>query len=321
MGKLESRMWSRVGVHLKRGLGCNVATQSFRFGNIGFDAVGYSSDDSIVHVVECKAGRKPVDIGHAFGQILAYRSVLSEKGYEFLTKFGDKVRMKTEDIVTATREGTLRVKFYVGLSDEACKNISLIEAMKKILPSVGIIRVKKDGGCRDYLLIKREKEYGLCKSETISVPIRRVHNHKQFLQAVERRLRDNLAGTPYSDFKTYTLVDKPYGDYEQFWFGRKQFHFEVLLRKRKFIELGIHLEGGRSDNLSIYRFFKKNRKAIEKSLGADAKIARWGKKHWRRVYEHLPRTDLTDEQVERVADKMAKHIKVLQPMVESWESK
>ena len=151
MGKRESRMWSRITKSLKRDFGCNIATQNFRFGNVGFDAVGYNPGNSVVHVVECKAGRKPVDIGHAFGQILAYRSVLSEKGYEFLTRFGDKVRMKTEDIMTATKEGTLRVKFYVGLSDDACKNISLIEAMKGVLPSVGIIRVKKDGGCRIYL--------------------------------------------------------------------------------------------------------------------------------------------------------------------------
>jgi len=117
-----------------------------------------------------------------------------------------------------------------------------------------------------------------------------------------------------------SIVEKPYGDYEQFWFGRKQFHFEVLLRKRKFIEVGIHLEGKRSDNVSMYRFFEKNRKIIKESLGECAEIALWGK-NWRRVYEHLPRTDLTDEQVENVAGRMAKYIEVLQPMVESWESK
>jgi len=306
---------------MKRRLGCQAVNENFRFCNVGFDVVGYSSADSVVHVVECKAGNNAVQIGHAFGQLLAYKSVLTEKGYEFLTEFGDRARMRTDDIVTATQEGSLRVKFYVGLTDEACRNVSLIRAMKESLPSVGVFRVKKGGGCRLYLRIKGEKDYELCKSQTVSVPVRRVYDHRNFLQAVERRLRDNLAGSPYTDFKTYALVDKPYGDYQKFWFGRKVFHFEILLRKRKFIEVALHLEGGRSDNISLFREFKKRQTEIENALGKGVKISKWGKQNWRHVYEHLPRTDLTDEQARNVAEKMAAYIRVLQPMLERWESK
>jgi hypothetical protein len=51
------------------------------------------------------------------------------------------------------------------------------------------------------------------------------------------------------------------------------------------------------------------------------KISKWGKQNRRHVYEHLPRTDLTDEQARNVAEKMATYIRVLQPMLERWESK
>jgi hypothetical protein len=314
-------MYGSVKSFLKRSLGCHVATENFRFGNVGFDVVGYSPSDSIVHVVECKPGSKPVDIGHAFGQLLAYKSVLAENGYEFLTKFANKVRMKAEDIATAVQEEKLRVKFYVGLSDEACKNVTLIQAMKESLHSVGIMRVKQKGGCRGYLWIRREKDYDICQSEMVLVQVRRVYSHKDFLRAVERRLKDSLAETKYSDFETYTLVDKPYGDFEQFWFGRNQFHFEVTLRKRKFIEVALHLEGKRADNLSLYRHLKKSHMEIENVLGPSAKIARRGTRDWRHVHEHLPRTELTDEQVGVVAGRTAEYIKVLQPMVEQWEGK
>ena len=316
MAKPESRMYASVRNFLKRSLGCHVAIENFRFGNVAFDVVGYSPSDSIVHVVECKAGSKPVDIGHAFGQLLTYKSVLVENGYEFLTEFANKVHMKAEDIATAIQEEKLRVKFYVGLSDEACKSTSLIISMKDSLRSVGIIRVKPKGGCRGYVRTKGEKDYDICKSEMVLVPVRRVYSHKDFLRAVERRVRDSLAGTEYSDFETYTRVDKPYGDFQQFLFGRDEFHFELTVRKRKFIEVALHLEGKPADNLSLFRHLEKRHVEIEKALGPGTRMGKRGRKSWRHVYERFLRPDLTDEQVRTVAGRMAQYVKVLQPMVE-----
>ena len=51
----------------------------------------------------------------------------------------------------------IRIAFYVALTEKACKRVDLLRSMKKLLPDVGIIRVKPDGHCRHYLWIGKDK--------------------------------------------------------------------------------------------------------------------------------------------------------------------
>jgi hypothetical protein len=83
------------------------------------------------------------------------------------------------------------------------------------------------------------------------------------------------------------------------------------------VELALHLEWGRRDNASLYRYFRGRRKEIGKTLGDQTKIGRWGRAGWRRVFEHLPRTDLDEEYANRAASRMAEFIRLLQPMIEA----
>lgn len=53
--------------------------------------------------------------------------------------------------------------------------------MKQSLSHVGIIRVKPDGKCRNYLRLDGRKNHALCESKVIFVPIRRTFTHAQFL--------------------------------------------------------------------------------------------------------------------------------------------
>jgi len=64
--------------------------------------------------------------------------------------------------------------------------------------------------------------------------------------------------------------------WRKFWFQRKPFHFEVLLRKRKHIETALHLEADKKTNRSVYGYFRKRWKAVRKSLGIAVKMGRWG---------------------------------------------
>ena len=322
MKKDESWMATRVANFLKRSsTRCDFAEPKFRFQNVEFDVIGYESDSNTFHIVECKKSAKAAGIGHAFGQLLAYKSVLHQTGYQFLEEFLKRARfnLALEDIVGPVTEGKLRAKFYVGLVEEACKNVELLRLIKESLQNVGIIRVKESGICRDYIRIGGEKDYELCQSKLANIPIRRIYTHAQFLRAVEWKLRDRLSGTPLTDFRTMRVVDKPFGDFYLFWFSRRSFHFEATLRKRKYIELALHLEDGEEDNLSLYNYFKEKRKNICRNLGEQARLARWGKKHGRRIYEQWPRTELTEELAERAAQKLADYIGVLQPMIEDWE--
>jgi len=313
----ESQMQSCVEKFMRRGLCCEFTTRNFRFQNVEFDVVGYSGEDNTFHIVECKKSAKAAGIGHAFGQLLAYKAVLHQAGFKFLKEV---IQHKPELVDLVTEKG-LQAKFYVALTDDACKNVELLRVMKKYLGDVGIIRIERNGKCRDYINVKEEgKNYEICKSKTVIVPITRVFTHDEFLRAVESRLRTKLNGTRFAEFKTYKLVNKSYGDYQKFWYRHKSYHFEVLLRKRKYVEVGLHLEGGKDDNYSLYKYFKERRNVIHDKVGPEVKMGKWGNRGWRRVFEHLPRKELTEENAEIVANKLANYITVLQPMLEEWEN-
>jgi len=198
-------------------LKCDVAVSEFQFERIFFDVVGYSKSERVFYIVECKRGSKATTIGHAFGQILAYKSLLGEKGYDFLEEFYNRLiihrvkRIKFHDLEQAKEGENLRVKFYVALKEEACRRYDLIRLIKNSLGfKVGIIRVKNDGKCRFYIRTDEKAiDTEICASEIILVPVstydpdlervleRRKSNKtvKEILYDLSNRIAEQIGGT------------------------------------------------------------------------------------------------------------------------------
>lgn len=319
----ESVMWTAVEkfARRRRGLNCNFVTRNFHFQNVFFDVIGYSTNERTFHVVECKKSVKAAGIGHAFGQLLAYQAVLNQSGYDFLKEFfhARTTKVEMDDFMSPITEGTLQARFYVGLTDAACRNVGLLQYMKASLPHVGIIRVGENGKCRTDITVNGREDNTICLSRTVNIPVRRIFNHDKFLHDVETRLRSRLGETRFREFSASRHVDKPFGDYLKIWFGPKHFHFEVLVRKRTFVEVGLHLEGKKGDNIALLRYFRKRRRRINKKLGDQVKLGRWRHGQWTRIYERWPRTELDEDYSKRTVKKTASFIILLQPMLDDWE--
>jgi len=302
---------------------CRPAVREFQLQKCKFDVVGYNSNEKAFYLVECKAGRKATDIGHAFGQILAYKSVLSDKGYDFLKQFNEKSRVRFEDIIEAVQEKKLRVKFFVALRQNACKNFQLLRLMKQSLPDVGIIRVRDDGACRPYIRVEgNRKDYEICNSQLMSIPVRRIYERREFFDYLSSKLRDELAGSGLENFRTYMQVGGPFGNYEQFYYEKKALHFEVWFRKM--IEVGLHSEATKkSTNQKILNFFKSKMKEIQENLGENITInPAWGRKRegWGKVYEEIPKTELNEELLEKVTARLAAYIRTLKPLIDDFHA-
>ena len=130
-----------------------------------FDVVAYDKREKLFKLVECKRGSRPVNVGRAFGQLVAYYALVSARGYDFVDAFSRKVHLRYRRWAEATIGGQVRVAFYVALTDKACKRVDLLRAIRSVLPHIGIIRVKADGHCRNY--VKEEdgrKDYELAKA-------------------------------------------------------------------------------------------------------------------------------------------------------------
>jgi hypothetical protein len=150
------------------------SAREVRVGNCIFDVVGYDKREKLFQIVECKMGDHVTSLGHAFGQIAAYYAVLAAMGRDFLNAYTRKVPLRYDRLMEATHDNRqMRVAFYVALTDEACKQVELIRSVKKLLPIVGIIRVKDDGGCRTYLRCDGKKDPKLAEAIPTVVEILR----------------------------------------------------------------------------------------------------------------------------------------------------
>lgn len=173
--KTESQMSQSVA----RTLG-KYAAREVKVGDCIFDVVAYNKKDTSFRLVECKKSRSASGIGRAFGQLAAYSATIATHGREFVDAYSKKlaVPMNQGRWMEATDyHRRIRVAFYVALTENACKRVDLLRSMKKILPDVGIIRVKPDGYCRMYLRIGKQKDFEVCQARTVAVKILR-HHHR-----------------------------------------------------------------------------------------------------------------------------------------------
>ena len=155
-----------------------IAIRELNLGGPTFDVVGFDPLKEEFHVVECKRTSRAVEIGQTFGQILTYEAVIYEKGDGFLDAFERRLRKdgigKVQFWKYAVRfvdAGRIPVRFYVALRQDACERLGLLRLIKRDLENVGIIRITNQNACRDYIRDKGEKNYEICRSDRVNVPI------------------------------------------------------------------------------------------------------------------------------------------------------
>jgi hypothetical protein len=167
MRRSEKQMSSAVAEHLRH------SAREVRVADCAFDVVSYDKPRRLFRLVECKLGSKAVDIGHAFGQIAAYYSVLSENGFTFLDNFGRKMPMRFGRWMEAIEDGKhIRVEFYVALTDKACERVDLLRSIKRLLPDVGIIRLNARWRCRHNIRDEQGKrDYELAHAKPMLIKI------------------------------------------------------------------------------------------------------------------------------------------------------
>lgn len=166
--RTESQMAEAVARHLRR------AAREIKVGDCIFDVVAYDKHRKVFSLVECKLGSKTATMGHAFGQIAAYYAIVAERGFDLVNALSKKLPLSFRRLMEATDNGRrIQVRFYVALTDRACRRVTLIRSLKRLLPIVGIIRVKPDGKCREYLRLNGQKETKLAKARPTVIEILR----------------------------------------------------------------------------------------------------------------------------------------------------
>ncbi len=110
----------------------------------------------------------------------------------------------------------------------------------------------------------------------------------------------------------------------QVYFESPAVHYEVWVqRKTRSLEVGLHFEGEREANYRWAGALAPRAMEIQAQLGPGVELEEWTQK-WTRLHETLPvpgnastpvNRDLTDDLVAQVAERLARFIEVMEPIL------
>ncbi|MBP7690139.1 MAG: hypothetical protein KA765_19640 [Thermoflexales bacterium] len=104
----------------------------------------------------------------------------------------------------------------------------------------------------------------------------------------------------------------------QFYYAQAQLHYEVVTHgeRRGILEIGLHFESRNPDeNARLLNGFMQHLFEIKAELGDHVEAEMWDK-GWTKVYETIPLETLNDDYLNRVAERLARMMSVLQPILE-----
>ena len=134
----------------------------------------------------------------------------------------------------------------------------------------------------------------------------------EFMRAIPAATRAKLPNH-WQSFKTHArpwLVQLSYAD--------PLLHYEVVTlgERRGILEIGLHFESRNPQvNVRLLDGFTRHLFEIKAELGDRFEAEMWDK-GWTKVYATIPLESMTDEYLNRVAERLAKMIVVLQPMLD-----
>lgn len=317
--RTEARLSQIVASHVSRKFGCLVTTELKLPGCI-FDVVGFNPETEAFYVIETKLGSKPASIGHTFGQVLAYEAVISQNGYEFMSRLFNKLNSEGDHVsldvlARVLGERTVDVYRYVALTDDACRNYQLIRDLRaKLTTDVGVIRY--DGRCREFLISDTgKKDYEICRSAPVSIGIaKRYSRREEFFDEVNRRLAREHPELSFSG------LQRRNAQYVQWRFGHSGFHLEShATKKRVTLSLDAELET-RRQKLRFFRLARNQIRKAGRSIRGLKSEKQWRRKgRWGRIilYEESPVYD--DNLVEKAVSILGTLYVALKPVIDRFE--
>lgn len=165
----------------------------------------------------------------------------------------------------------------------------------------------RSGNCQLYKTLL----YYLCKVRIM----RRNASKSMSASAFMRRIPEAVQARLPPQLRSFQWRARSY--LVQLFFGSPAIHFEVWLLKRMgCIEIGLHFESReRTVNERWFRLFDRYLIEVKADLGPGVELERWDK-GWAKIYETIPLAPLDEALLDKVADRLARMISVLQPMSE-----
>lgn len=129
----------------------------------------------------------------------------------------------------------------------------------------------------------------------------------ELTEAVRRSLPADRQG--FETRQTMNLLKLHYG-------ANYRVHYEAWINAEKgYLELGLHFEDGPASTERLLAYFDTFILEIKDELGVEAELERWTQS-WGHLYELHPLEPLTDAFIAGIADRLARYITILQPILD-----
>jgi hypothetical protein len=102
----------------------------------------------------------------------------------------------------------------------------------------------------------------------------------------------------------------------QLYYSRRTLHYEVWVRgKERLLEIGLHFEADKATNAALLDYFAGRAFEIKDALGDHVEIEQWTSS-WTRIHQLMPYEHSDAPTAAAAAERLAKMIETLQPMLE-----
>ncbi len=102
-------------------------------------------------------------------------------------------------------------------------------------------------------------------------------------------------------------------------YGKRGIHYEVWVRHDHKLEIGLHFEANKETNAALLDYFSARTFELKDALGDQVEVEQWTAS-WTRVHQLVAYEQLDKDTANGAAERLAKMIETLQPMLESAQT-
>ena len=133
---------------------------------------------------------------------------------------------------------------------------------------------------------------------------------REFLENLPELVRQQLP-PELSEFHAI----HPFGTLTKLHYGLPTVHYEVWIQRRKgLMEVGLHFEGDRQENLNSLELLRERSTDIRKAVGPGLEFEEWDK-GWTRIHETLRLEALDMDFLVEISFKLSAMIRTLEPLL------
>ncbi len=150
----------------------NHAVANVRLDDLQFDVLALDHSRNALVGIECIHGGQPRTLTEQFVKANSHLEAAKCGALNF-RMLADKVKNK-EGLpkLNAHKPSCLQFSVSVALMDRVCKRVDLLRVLKTQFPAIGIVRVKMNGQCRDYIRDRSgKKDSALTSSNAVKISV------------------------------------------------------------------------------------------------------------------------------------------------------